>query len=371
MWIFLKMVDKNIVEYMRTNWDTVSTRFPYVLDMAACIQDPIYHAEGDVWTHTNMVWKEIQKIDQSDIMALTTLYHDVAKPRTRTIEQRDNRQHIGHPNHSRIGAQMFWRDAWLYDLGTFQEKLIVYRQIRAHQKIFHLWSKSDMLREALQYGVDADIIKLIKFAKADNLGRICPDQQETIDSLSLLEDYVTEEKIGLHRFVNPESRIFYFEKLGRSPDYLAQSPIGSKVIMMCGLPGSGKDTYIETHLHGLPIVSLDAIRVQMKIEHGDNQGSVIQAAYELARDYLRKKDPFIWNSTNLTKSIRAKTIGLFRDYDAHVSIYMTTAPYKVLISQNKNRIAQVPDDAINNMLYKWEPPSLSEVHNIKYIGEYL
>ena len=37
------------------DWRAIEAEFPYAGEMAACIQDEIYHAEGDVLTHTRMV----------------------------------------------------------------------------------------------------------------------------------------------------------------------------------------------------------------------------------------------------------------------------------------------------------------------------
>ena len=34
---------------------------PWARHMAACPQDPHWHAEGDVWTHTRMVCAELQQ----------------------------------------------------------------------------------------------------------------------------------------------------------------------------------------------------------------------------------------------------------------------------------------------------------------------
>lgn len=31
----------------------------WAIEMAACMQDPAWHAEGDVWTHTKMVADEL------------------------------------------------------------------------------------------------------------------------------------------------------------------------------------------------------------------------------------------------------------------------------------------------------------------------
>jgi len=35
---------------------------PWVRSMAVCPQDALWHAEGDVWTHTRMVVAELQRL---------------------------------------------------------------------------------------------------------------------------------------------------------------------------------------------------------------------------------------------------------------------------------------------------------------------
>ena len=35
---------------------------PWAREMAACQQDAQWHAEGDVWTHTRMVWAELERL---------------------------------------------------------------------------------------------------------------------------------------------------------------------------------------------------------------------------------------------------------------------------------------------------------------------
>ena len=37
---------------------------PWTRAMAACAQDAGWHAEGDVWTHTGMVVRELARLDE-------------------------------------------------------------------------------------------------------------------------------------------------------------------------------------------------------------------------------------------------------------------------------------------------------------------
>jgi tRNA nucleotidyltransferase (CCA-adding enzyme) len=62
--------------------------FPELAPLASCPQDPEWHPEGDVWTHTLMVVDEARRrIDDLDrgravAMMVAALCHDIAKPET-------------------------------------------------------------------------------------------------------------------------------------------------------------------------------------------------------------------------------------------------------------------------------------------------
>lgn len=362
--------DSNLLlNSVRSNdWSTVERLFPYVDEMKACIQDSVYHAEGDVWTHIKMIAENVcNRGSDTDIQLLTTLYHDVAKAPTREEIPQEDRIRISHPYHSRIGAQMTWIDLWENNISDIVSRLQIYKQIQWHQRSYHIWKKDDMIRAALIYVTDAPWSDLIEFSICDNLGRVSPHQHETVESLELLKMWLEENNIMNWTWNDPYSKLFYFEKEGRTHTYLAQPPKGSNVTLMCGLPGSGKDTYVAANFHGMPVISLDKIRTDLKIKHGDNQGPVIQAALEKAKEHLRKKEPFVWNSTNLTKLARSKVIELCRAYDAYVNIHTMGTNFNTTLSGNKNRDAVVPENVIYNMLRKWEPPSQTEAHDIKWI----
>jgi len=158
----------------------------------------------------------------------------------------------------------------------------------------------------------------------------------------------------------------FLEKPSRSPHYAAQQPQGSRVIVLSGLPGAGKDSYARARFPDLPVVSLDALRAALRIGPEDDQGTVIQAAFELAREHLRARRPFLWNATNVTRTTREKIIGLSRAYDAHVAIHVVEQPLKTNLRQNRNRQAAVPEAVIRNLAAKWEPPSVLEAHEVEW-----
>lgn len=74
--------------------DGLLSYIPELSALASCPQDPIYHPEGDVWTHTMMVVDiaaELSKYLDNDnkrkSLILSALLHDIAKPFTLTFEK--------------------------------------------------------------------------------------------------------------------------------------------------------------------------------------------------------------------------------------------------------------------------------------------
>ena len=139
------------------------------------------------------------------------------------------------------------------------------------------------------------------------------------------------------------------------------------VYLMSGLPGVGKDYTIKKQLGDIPMVSLDEIRKEMKVSPVENQGVVAGVARELAKEYLRKHQSFVWNATNLTQTMREQLINLFESYKANVHIIYVESDYNRLSMQNRDRKDIVPQNVIDNMLGKLVPPLAFEAKNVTWI----
>lgn len=152
-------------------------------------------------------------------------------------------------------------------------------------------------------------------------------------------------------------------------DYVPFDDTKGEVIMMCGLPGSGKDTFIENNFSDLPMVSLDEIRKENKIspKDGKAQDKVAQIAKEKMRVFLRKGDSFVFNATNITRDLRMKNINLFSDYKFKTKIIYLEKPYKELLKQNRDREEVVPLSVMHRLIKKIDIPTLTETHEVEYI----
>jgi predicted kinase len=338
--------------------------------MAACVQDPEYHAEGDVWTHTRMVcealvrlpeWRALDREGRETVFA-AALLHDVAKPACTRVED----GHIRHPNHSARGAVQARRLLWELDAPfAFREQ--VAGLIRHHQAPFFLIDDADPVRKAARISQTARCDYLALLARADALGRVCGDVQRILDNIALFEEFCGEQGCLDRPFAFPSahSRFVYFRTPGRDPAYAAFDDTRCEVVLMSGLPGAGKSHWTRAHAD-LPEINLDDLRVQLKLKPTEPQGPVLDRARELAREYLRRSQPFIWNATNTSRELRGKLIDLFALYNARVRIVYVEVPEARLFSQNRARDAALPEPVIEKLLRHWEVPDLTEAHEVTY-----
>ncbi|MNR71364.1 hypothetical protein D3C71_19790 [compost metagenome] len=342
-------------------------------------QSPTYHQEGDVFTHTVMVVEELLQLpgytaasrDEQVVLFLAALLHDVSKHATTVVDEATGA--ISQPGHSRRGA-IDTRIA-LWDAGApFDVREAICRLISVHQTPF--WAlegtrsgkSAEFIVRELSWQLNIPLLATL--AEADMRGRICPDQQKVLDNIELFREMAREEGCyGRPRqFADPHTRVSYFRGADVHPDYsLFQEP-GSKVTVMCGLPASGKNTWVDQNRPGLAVVSFDDAREELGLRHGKNEGMVAHRAVDKAKDLLRARDPFVWNATHLTQQSREKTLGLLYAYNAQVDIVYLEQPRAELLQRNGRRDTSLSNKDLLGMLHKWELPLPTEAHATRYIA---
>lgn len=355
------------------SWPDLEQRFDWVKRMQKVPQDALYHAEGNVAVHTQMVlealikqpaYKALQPQEQ-EILWAAALLHDVEKFST-TVTEPDGR--ITSNGHARKGAlkarQVLYRDV--------PAPLAIREQIaglvRYHGLPLWTFDKADPAKAVITAAIEVNTAWLALLARADVLGRLCADQQEMLYRIDCFEALCQEQQCwGMARkFATDEAKIYYLRHEEAYAGYVPFGEPGGEVILMSGLPGAGKDSYIEQHYRSLPMVSLDDIRRESGILPTDKaaNGRVVQQAREQARVYLRKGQPFVWNATNITRQMRMQLIDLFMSYRMRVHIVYIEVPYTQLHARNANREAVVPALAIEKMIDKLEVPAAWEAHQV-------
>ncbi len=346
-------------------------------DLAATEQDHGFHAEGDVWTHTKMclealvtgpLYAAFDPAVQS-IVAAGVLLHDIGKPSTTRLDG-DKLTSRGHSSRGDILARnALWR------LGVpFEIREQVCALIRHHQIPFFGITKPgpEAVRLAIRLSLVTRNDWLVAVADADARGRRCADpkdQVRIIEHCALWAEHCRELGVfdAPQPFASAHTRRVFFESEpgARQPDVLAHDDTALEVILMSGLPASGKDFFLCTHHPNLPVISLDALRDQLDADHSD--ASIIATAREQARVYLRAATSFAWNATNLTPQLRGQLIELFRSYRARVRIVYCETTAEDQSARNRSRTEPVPGAILNRMLARWTVPDATEAHDVSFL----
>jgi putative nucleotidyltransferase with HDIG domain len=346
-------------------WNEIEKQF-WAKEMKNCLQEPDYHAEGDVYTHTGMVIDELLKLEefktlpepQKEIVLLACLFHDIGKPKTTIIE--DGR--IRSPGHSKLGEKLVRELLWDMD---FHKREQVCSLVRLHG--LPVWSieKENAIRGLVLSSLRVKNELLYIVTKADMLGRTCNMIENLVFNVEMFKELCLENQCFYNEkeFYNGHSKFKYFNSDDLYPPQVYDST-EFEVTILCGLPGSGKDTFAN----GLeiPVVSLDELRKKYKVKRGDKkaEGRIIQEAYENARQYCRDKQSFIWNSTNLTFDMRAKIINTLKVYNPRFKIiYVETS----LENINERRRGEIDAQGLDKMFRMLDIPQKYEAHEVLYL----
>ncbi|MBQ9169081.1 MAG: AAA family ATPase, partial [Oscillospiraceae bacterium] len=93
---------------------------------------------------------------------------------------------------------------------------------------------------------------------------------------------------------------------------------------------------------------------------------VVEIARERAKELLRKKQPFVWNATNLSPMVRGKQIKLFTQYHASIRIIYLETDWGEQFRRNAGRADAVPEQAICHMMEELVLPEAKEAHQVQW-----
>lgn len=306
----------------RIDWEAIenSRLAPYIRKMKETPQNPFYHAEGDVWTHTRMVCEEIVALmaleeyrrlgrREQEELFLAALLHDIGKIRCTRLEDGTWTS----PNHTVVGSQMareiLWRECGFWgteELQRFRETVCAL--IRYHSSPTHILEQKRPERSLIRMASageltqDFSIDLLCILARADLRGRIYGADAK--DRLFKMVDFCIDRAWEVGCLWNPLkiplafSKYAYFEGRTTLPGGVLRDDTWGEVILVCGLPIPAKTAWIREHYGGYPVASSD----------------------ESAGGHLREKVPFVWEDAGLTPSVRRKRVSRAVNSGASVKI---------------------------------------------------
>lgn len=306
-------------------------------------------------------WRTLPSEEQS-IVFFACLFHDIGKPDMTRI---DEDGHVSSRGHSRRGAISARKILWENSI-PFASREQICGLIRYHRIPFTSIGHANAERIAIEVSqvIRPDLLALV--AQADALGRTCKDQQRSLDNIELWNELCRDLNClsSPYLFSNDHARFLYFRDTRRTHHTPAWDSARGLVTIMSGAPGAGKDRWIKLNMQGVPVISLDQIREELGVDPRKPQGRVAQEARNRARTYLRTGEPFIWNATNLSSDMRARTINLCADYDARIRVTYVESHQDRFWKQNLKRERVVPTNVIERLLMRWTIPTLLEAHEI-------
>lgn len=356
----------------------------FVIPMSRTEQNPVFHAEGDVWTHTKMVCEALVKLDafrdlseeRQQAVFLAALLHDIGKiPATRWEDEK-----WVSPNHALVGSKMARQFLWQeLDLCGTPEKQqfreTVCNLIRYHSFPPHAIDDPDGKRKLIAIAANGALCPMFTakllclLCQADALGRECEDKAHMLEQIDLCAELAKENRCYDRplSFPSAHTRYSYLDGKDITPEIELFDDTWGEVILISGLPGTGKDTWIKGNCPDLPMISLDEIRKKTGISPTENQSKVVEIARERAKELLRKKQPFVWNATNLSPLVRSKQIRLFTQYHASSRIIYLETDWNQQLCRNSGRENVVPERAICHMMEELVLPEAKEAHHIDWL----
>ena len=349
---------------------------PELMKLKGCEQTPRWHKEGNAWNHTLLVTDQMKKqignetdINTARLLMMAALFHDIGKGETTEFKNGDWHSY----NHDVVGEKIARRVLWNEGIPNRER---VCKLIRMHMEIAGFRKAKDAIGKCarivanMMVSIYSEVACdwFIKLIKADEYGSISDEESREKD----LELIGRMESIMLplsNLYWSPEIRrnIFHNEQIDKSLEGL---PV---VTVMVGLPGSGKNTYIERFLPDrTDVLSRDDIRAELgmcgqgeKFVGTREQEEVVTRIFDMRLEELAKEGKdIVINNINLVRKYRDELRKKLNAYDYAFHYVYCEAP---TIEDNfRRRRGMISEDTILAMTEKFDFPTCDEYDYLRY-----
>lgn len=291
-----------------------------------------FHSEGDIWCHTMLVMKEMDKNYLAMEMKIAGLLHDIGKHVV--AERIEETKKVRFFSHDPVSAFMSLDIMNKLQLNN-EQKEHIFKLIALHTQPF----KQDLIslqNELKDYGL---YYALLKLSEADKNGRFHTQGDTVIDFNFIAAPRETRE----------------YKK---------------KVIILCGLPCSGKSSYLITRMRGFKSIAISRDMIIETAVEGLNYNEKwqkvnqkdidrkLQEAFRAAKD--GNYDIVYIDMTHMSKKSRRRSLSHFgKEWGKECVVFLPTLTE--LAERAKKRTEKVIDQSvIDGMIKAFYPPLLGE-----------
>ena len=425
-----------VYQTIQFNWEYIWS-IPEFAKLEKCEQNPRWHSEGNVKNHVLLVCKNAinyvnknlieESLDEhctfnvgftpkeyetyylspsifhEALMLLTAaLFHDIGKGVT-TAKGKDGNWHsYGHEYEGdKITRYLLWEEGVL-----FREN--VCSLVKYHMDPLNLYNRKDYIEQMIKMAYNIPSWKLLLALKRCDLeGSIQKDEiLKERDRRILNELEFIAKQIGYYKHVSGYVPNVFYDRIRGSEYYLQKSQKKQiDLILMIGIPGAGKDTFINNKLiisnkeeekdiflanidrvskptypsllsvkkKNAVVLSRDVIRVELGFcKEGEKVVCSRKQEEDVNKEFKRQLfesasegKTIIINNTNLKKEYREEIARLLSNYLLNITyIYVEAEKFEDNV---KRREGEIPEKVMEDIVKKFEWPDFYEYDNFYYV----
>jgi len=358
-----------------------------------CQQHIKWHGEGDVLTHTNMVMAEtlklcqsVESIDERINLYLGALLHDFGKPIT-TFEKTVG--HLVAYDHEQAGvsvARDFLKKYFpMYGFGR-REYILSLVEFHGHPKRMAKDESDDLRFKRLSLEVNTEQIYTIEVA--DFTGRIGESAEK---ALSYLEDFKSKcQSLDIYgkywmipnseRLLMPAYNLFRWnilfnnisenseKHMKRAEELMSKEPFC--LMLMVGVPGSGKTTHIEKVYPHIEKICMDDERAKLgDVNDMSKNDYVFDLCCKNLNARMKARQNTIWDATSINRKMRKRLIDIARRHGAMIGIVYFDITLETALKRNQERDRKVPEDVIEKYYKRLQVPKPYEYDKLLVVDE--